>query len=381
MKVLIIVRVLWPGGVQRTAFAEAEGLVKLGDDVDLVFIRDTGRLKYATKIKYSVIYDNSVNERPLGKILKKITLHYNPQRGTDATVDIDLILKFVRSLRTRYDIVYCFDEFTGIFSKTIKKSCNSKIVVVIHEVSDRHLSLSHFIQKMATRGADAVITNTSYNIDLLRSFKANNAIEIYPGLNITNENISFKDREDLAISVTMWDSGRHPEVFIEIAKNLQRGKLMLIGNWADKSYFNEFKNLIIKSGVQEKLEVTGPVSEGELKAYYLKAKVFIRFGYNEKGPGMGSLEAISYGIPIIWNKGIGINEILQDGVNGFVSDPFLPFNVAEKTYMIFNDEEIWNNFHNANLNLANDFTWEKHNEKLHNLFKKLLDNANMSDHD
>ena len=41
MKIGIIVRILWPGGVQRIAIAEAEGLTRLGNDVELIFIRRT----------------------------------------------------------------------------------------------------------------------------------------------------------------------------------------------------------------------------------------------------------------------------------------------------------------------------------------------------
>ena len=93
MKICIIVRVLWPGGVQRTAIAEAQGLEELGNNVDLIFIRSTKRLVYESKINYKIMYDNSINKRILGKIFKKITLHFNPERGDDATVDVDLIYK------------------------------------------------------------------------------------------------------------------------------------------------------------------------------------------------------------------------------------------------------------------------------------------------
>ena len=104
MKILIIVRILWPGGVQRIAFAEAKGLIDLGNDVDLVFIRDTGRVGYDDKIKYNAIYKTDIQNRFIGKILKIITHHYSPERGSDATVDLDLIYKFEHSITKKYDI-------------------------------------------------------------------------------------------------------------------------------------------------------------------------------------------------------------------------------------------------------------------------------------
>ncbi|MGC9124394.1 MAG: hypothetical protein ACP5IB_10075 [Thermoplasmata archaeon] len=135
MKIAIIVRILWPGGVQRIAFAEAEGLSKLGNEVDLIFIRATDRFIYGSKVNYRIMYDSSINKRFLGKILKKITLHYSPQRGEDATVDIDLIYKTEHKLNKKYDIIYYFDEFAAFFQNYNKKKFGNKTAVFIHEVA------------------------------------------------------------------------------------------------------------------------------------------------------------------------------------------------------------------------------------------------------
>ena len=78
MKIAIIVRVLWPGGVQRTAFAEADGLIKAGHDVDLIFIRDTGRFHYKTNVPTKILYGPETKNRFLGKIFGAITALYSP---------------------------------------------------------------------------------------------------------------------------------------------------------------------------------------------------------------------------------------------------------------------------------------------------------------
>jgi hypothetical protein len=39
MRIAIIVRLLWPGGVQRIAIEETRGLQQLGHDVLLLFLR------------------------------------------------------------------------------------------------------------------------------------------------------------------------------------------------------------------------------------------------------------------------------------------------------------------------------------------------------
>jgi len=373
MKILIIVRILWPGGVQRTAFAEAKGLMDLGNDVDLVFIRDTSRMRYDTNLKYNVIYKNDIQNRFIGKILKIITHHYSPQRGSDATVDIDLIYKFERSINKKYGIIYCFDEFTALFVNRLKKRFNSKIVVLIHEVALKEGNfLSKLIQKYACKKSDLILTNTKFNLNLLKEYGYNNSYEMYPGLYCKSNTTDFNEKENIAISVTMWDYGRNPEIFLNIARNLNAGKIVLIGNWADSSYFEEFKNTIKKENLINKLNVTGAVSEEELNEFYLKAKVSIRFGYNEKGPGMGSLESLSYGLPIIYNNGIGIKEILEENINGYKLNENDYLKIANQINILFSNKELWENIHKNNLQLANKYSWELHNMKLNEILENTL---------
>ena len=100
MKILIVCRVLWPGGVQRMVFRQAEGLSSLGNDVDLVFIRDTHRYIYPTNLKYEIFIKRTRSSKVIDYILKKITNRYNPQRGDEAVVDI-------KERKRKYIVAYC----------------------------------------------------------------------------------------------------------------------------------------------------------------------------------------------------------------------------------------------------------------------------------
>ncbi len=372
LRILIVVRLLWPGGVQRLAIAEAEGLKELGNHVDLVFIRDTGRLIYSANINYKIIYDKRSNYRLAGRLLRAITLHFKPQRGSDATVDVDLLFKYAASVKGRYDIVYCFDEFVGLFCWLLKNRLGAKAVLMIHEAADKRLSLVGLIQAISTMSADAVVTNSELNLKILKERGIKDVFEIFPGLTVKEVLPKFRERDDVVLSVTMWDYGRHPEVFIEAAKRLVKGKIVLVGSWADPQYMEEFKRRIDDLKLNDRLLVTGPVTDDELDQYYMRAKCFIRFGYNEKGPGMGSLEALSYGIPMIWNSEIGIKEVLVDGKNGFMVDPWNPQIIVEKINLLFNYEELWGRIYENNLMLARDLSWERHAERLYNVFKETI---------
>ena len=179
MRICIIVRVLWPGGVQRIAFAEVEGLKRFGHDVDLIFIRSTRKYIYNSNMNYKVLYNDEINKRLLGRIFRRITLHYLPYRGDDATVDMDLIYRTEHTLKNKYDIIYYFDEFSAFFQRYSKNLYGNKTVVLIHEVAQfRGSRLSKFVQKRALKYADVVLTNSKENWELLIMGGAKNAYEV-----------------------------------------------------------------------------------------------------------------------------------------------------------------------------------------------------------
>ncbi|MGP6221045.1 glycosyltransferase family 4 protein [Caldiplasma sukawensis] len=373
MKICILVRVLWPGGVQRIAFAEAEGLTKLGNEVDLIFIRSTNRLAYDSNVNYKVIFNQDVNKRIFGKILSKITHYYSPQRGKDATVDIDLIYKTEHKIKEDYDIIYYFDEFSAFFQKYHKKIHKNKSVVLLHEVALSDGSrLARFAQRRAIKNADLVLTNTNANLQLLKDAGVKNSLEIYPGLILHDDIPKFDERENIAISVTMWDFGRKPEVLVEISKHIRNGKIIIAGSWADINYLNRFKKAIVDSGLKDQIFVTGKISEEYLTELYRKAKVSIRFGYNEKGPGMGSLESISWGLPLIINEGIGIKEIIENDKNGYIVKETDYKTIALLIERLFNNENEWTKISENNISLSQKFTWENHCKLLNSKFKDLI---------
>ena len=206
-----------------------------------------------------------------------------------------------------------------------------------------------------------------YQLRRLRLFE-----EIYLGTDVINEIPGFENRKNYAVSVTMWDYGRHPEKLIEIGRKLSVGKIILIGNWTDNNYLEAMKREIKEKSLDERVVITGQVTENRLRLYYKEAKCSIRFGYNEKGPGMGALESISWGIPIIFNDGIGIKEVAADQKNGFLVDLEDTDLIAKKITHLFDDKKNWEDISKNNLDLATSLSWDEHNKRLNNLFQEIV---------
>jgi len=368
MRVCIFVRVLWPGGVQSIAFGTAKSLSDLGHEVDLVFLRDSGRgiHPWSYMHPYRILNDSNVNQRMLHTLLSTITRIYAPERGSDATVDIDLIKKFELS-RHSYDVVIYFDQLSAYFANLGSRLHGDKYIVDIMESYYKWKRLiPRYIERRALKSASAILTIGNKDLEILQLKGYENIHLIYPGTIPLQECPGFSQRDDMVISITMWDEGRHPEVFISIAQRMKNGKVYLIGDWTKHEYFEQFKKRVESLGLSDRLLITGRISRTELERFLRSAKIMIRFGYNEFGPGMGSLEALSYGIPLIINKEIGIYDIITTmGIDPSVvvceHDYEKIVNEIEK---LMNDEKEWQKKSEIAITLAQQLAWNKYGKKL-----------------
>lgn len=354
-------------------FRQAEGLSSLGNDVDLVFIRDTHRYIYPTNLKYEIFIKRTRSSKVIDYILKKITNRYNPQRGDEAVVDIDYIWKFQKSIKRDYDIIYYTDEFAALFSGLVKYRNKAKLVVIIHEpVEKKGPILWRLIEKKVIKNSDLVLTHSQEAKRTLNALYDTTVEEIFLGTDVITKIPDFNSRKNYAISVTMWDYGRHPEKLIEIGNKLKNGKIILIGSWTDSKYLESVKREIKKRSLEETVIISEQVTEDELLDYYKVAKCSIRFGYNERGPGMGALESISWGIPIVFNDGIGIREVAYDHRNGFLVNLEDTDSIARKITLLFEDQKLWETMSKNNLDLAVSLDWNEHNKRLNKLFQDII---------
>lgn len=359
----IVVRILWSGGVQRVAFEETKNLSNLGFRTELCFLRkalDYDKLATAYDIDYKLF--NRVGTSVFSKILALITAHYSNGRGNYATVDLDRILEY-EIIRKKYDYVIYFDQYASIFSFFFTKIRGEKKIVYVHETAFRETSiLKKLIERISLFNSFKIITNSISNKEILEKAGYNNVLTLFPGLTIKENLPTFFERDNIALSVTKWDMGRHPEVFLEIAKYIKKGKIILAGGWTDTNYKINFQKSVVRLGLNNKLEVTDSISEESLLKLYSKAKVALRFGYNEKGPGMGALESISFGLPLIINNGIGIKEVLTKGVDCVIVDEKSSVVIAEYLDLFFSNSTEWEKYSYSALKKAKELSWETHKE-------------------
>jgi glycosyltransferase involved in cell wall biosynthesis len=307
--VKIVLRLLWSGGVARIALALAK---ETGSEL-IVYRRSDKNFFYnSNEYDLTTLFDGSYN-RIFKKFLEIITEFHASNRGKDATVDLDYII--MASKRVSGQIVY-MDPYAGITGLIRKILIGENYAVFSHETSfakkkekGLRFLLPKIIDLFVLKKAKLVITNSQWNTDILSKYKIN-SIPVLPGCYPIDQPMEKKGTK--IIAVTLWDKRRNPDIYAHISKIICR-KITLVGNWPEPLFRYE-----IEKKYSEYLEITGAVSEEELYNLYAEGVIYIRFGFEERGPGMGGLEALSHGIPVITNDGLGMKEYIKNGYNGYV---------------------------------------------------------------
>jgi glycosyltransferase involved in cell wall biosynthesis len=325
MRVLNLCRVLWNGGVQRAAIAQTLALRARGHTCDLLFLRAVDQTDYVLPTGTRILCRPGEQGRPtLASLSVAVTFWFAGHRGVDASVDLDLLWK-ARTLLGQYDVVIYNDQYAGLLGAWARLSRRQPFVVMFHEFYPRVSTgwggallraLADGLDVATILGAPALVATSKRVLDHIDRIAPGRAFLARLGAPSPERQVPMEARDRHSVfSITVWDRGRHPELFLDLARELPQFEFIMAGIWADPTYLSEFRRA---AADLPNLTITGPISEPERERLEGECLLYLRLGYGESGPGMGGLEALASGSIVITNLGLGLSECLQDGVNGFV---------------------------------------------------------------
>ena len=266
MKIVILLRILWTGGAQKIAIQEAEELTKLGHDVELVFLRGshfTGYSDLLRKVKFTIF--SQQGNSFLSPIYNYITKQFAPERGNESRIDVNLLRSFWKYLIGKdIDYIICHDQFAGLAGYYAKRKLGVKYSVFMHErvflYSIPILGWIWFkIENRVLKNANAVFAIS----DRVRQSTVEcHKIEVktnLPGLDVQTEIKDFKEKEDSLISVSMWDYGRRPLVYLDVISKINNFQLYFLGNWRAPELKTQFQNAVKARGLENRVIIKGYV--------------------------------------------------------------------------------------------------------------------------
>lgn len=149
--------------------------------------------------------------------------------------------------------------------------------------------------------------------------------------------------------------------------------LVIVGKGPMKK---ELENLAKALSVDDKIIFTGFVDEEDFPEYYRCCDLFIMPSQQLEGFGLSTVEAMACGIPAIGTDIGGTPEILSK------FDPSLIIKGSDETVIAekicdyintFPHEELKSKAHHC---LMDNFTWEKHTDRLEKFIEDILNNKN-----
>jgi glycosyltransferase involved in cell wall biosynthesis len=122
-------------------------------------------------------------------------------------------------------------------------------------------------------------------------------------------------------------------------------------------------------GLQDVVEITGEVSDAEVRAWYHRADLFALFSRYEAF-GLVFFEALVAGVPVLTHK-VGANaELLQEG--GVLVEPFDVAAATEELVRLLNDDEQRHALGEAGRRYAAAFTWPPVIDRFVRLYREAL---------
>lgn len=116
------------------------------------------------------------------------------------------------------------------------------------------------------------------------------------------------------------------------------------------------KQEIIKKGLENKIELVG--NTNNVYEYYEKASVILQTSRWE-GFGMTIIEAMSCGVPVVAFHNYGPDEIVRNGIDGFLIDHYEIEKFAQKVIAILNDQNLCKMLGKNGMERAKAFSIEK----------------------
>lgn len=306
-------------------------------------------LKYFKEQGYEVhVATNGDKEIPYCDKKHIISFERSPYKLNNIKAIINL-KKII--MREKYDIIHCHTPMgsvvTRIAAKKARKKYGTRVIYTAHGfhfykgAPMLNWLLFYPIEKILSRYTDTLITINNEDYELAKKKMKAKRIEYVPGVGIDESKFNFEMTEEeklelrkslglskddfVMINIARIDKNKNQILLIETLKELllidNKYHLLLVGPDEMNGYCEK---LVQKLGIENNVHFLGYRSD-TVKLFKI-SNLALSVSKRE-GLGLGVVEAMYSGIPVIASKNRGHIDIITDGVNGYLID--VKFGVKE----------------------------------------------------
>lgn len=304
------------GGTERATFLLANNL-KIYHDI---FILSTGKMKPTFSLD-SICFDYL----PKGSVYQTILA----------------LRRYIKKMRI--DILIALEALGGICAIPAAKSAGCKIIIWEHAnyYQKQGSKYTHLMRKIEMMVADAYVVLTKRDLNNFQThfhFIRTKLVQIYNIANLSgsqNYDINSKIIISAGHIQKLKNFSLIPEIAHIVFQKYPDWQWRIYGSPMDDEY-ERLKEQITKYHMEEHVLVCG--RSDNMDEVYKNAAIYVMTSLQEGFP-MVLLEAKEHGLPIIsFDIETGPDEIIEDGVNGFLIEPYLVPKMAERILSLIKDE-------------------------------------------
>jgi glycosyltransferase involved in cell wall biosynthesis len=137
------------------------------------------------------------------------------------------------------------------------------------------------------------------------------------------------------------DRWKKPEFLIDMMKYIVENDVALVFVGGREEDILRLKQNVVAKGLNEKVFFLGWRQPSQVPRYLAFADVLVH--YSPPGKALSPLKIFEYmlsGRPVAAPRAPGVEEVLNDGINALLFDPFDPADAARKVVLLLKDKEL-----------------------------------------
>jgi glycosyltransferase involved in cell wall biosynthesis len=384
MKVLIVCHYFLPhmGGIEQVVYHQALGLVKLGHRVTILTSRipDNSPFPDQPDIKLIRIPAFNIFEKKFGIPFPV----FSPEliwKSYFAARNCDIIHV--------HGHVYLTSLAACVWGKLLGKKIiltqqntfiqhRIKLVCLVEKIFDR--SVGKFTLKSANIIIAASQKTAEYTTSIIHS--PDNLIVRYNGVD-TDRFTPAKSKTDvrkklrlpdkfICITIRRITFKNGIDTFLKIAENFRANPgiiFVLGGTGPDLPLVRKY----ISVHQLKNIRLTGFIKDADLSGYHQSGNLFILPSKKGEGFPLVILEAMSSGVPVIATKSGGHEEIIKNGINGYLTDVDDINTITDKIgYLYQNPGLLAKMSVNCRKLMEEKFSWDVNIRSLNKIYQKII---------
>lgn len=374
------------GGVQRVTDVLTKEFVRRGHNV--IFIctesrnRDDAYPYYSAK---QIYLDSSKNDEGFIADYCKIlqTNDINVVISQQARTDSLLLLENTPSAVKKISVVHINPYGIVNNERRIKRGLHTKrifsllakyLVLAFPNIArGRYIRKEKFLYRRLFAVSDKLVFLSKASVEIVKQYDTTLLPQKLTAIGNPNAPLSkqiLREKENLIICVArLSEVPKNIRDFIDVWESLCKRnptwRAEIIGDGPDRDFLERYAE---RTNV-ENLKFIGEVKN--VTDYYQRAK-FVCMTSIYEGWGMVLTEGMSYGcVPCVYGSYGAAFDIVDDGVNGIISTPFRPKEMADRIQTLINDGSRLAQMSSSAIEKVKDFNADKVADKWDALFGSL----------